>query len=167
MASSSTAGDERCSRAGSSTSEKLFLLRHRTIDGCLHGGNSTLNGRAVKTAGRRLPVSGAQHFVRDIERRHHGDALGARNLPRIADLAHPVVEKLYRLQQLFPLRLLARDAVLPSENRYIEGERTIVHWEPSWRTRATAARANRGAQSRPPCARRAPGAAPGRAPARA
>src|SRR5260370_9193890 len=84
-------------------------------------------GRVAKTAGGRLPASGPQPFVRDIERRHHGDALGARNLPRIADLAHPVVEKLYRLQQLVPLRLLARDPVLASENPYIEGHRTIVH----------------------------------------
>ena len=64
-------------------SKQFVLIRHRAIDRGLHRRNSTPNAGAVKTWGGRtgVPCLGLQQFVRDIERRHHGDALGARNLP--------------------------------------------------------------------------------------
>ena len=53
--------------------------------------------------------------------RHAGtDALGARDLARIADLAHAPVEQLHREQELVALGLLAADAIFAPQDRDVE-----------------------------------------------
>src|SRR3989442_1591648 len=66
-------------------------------------------------------VSRAQQLVSDVERSHHGDALGARYPARALYLGHFSVEKGYRGEQSLALLLGARDPVASSHDGDIKG----------------------------------------------
>src|SRR5690349_10231405 len=68
----------------------------------------------------------AQQLVRDVERRHHRDAIGAAHLAAVADLAHALVEQCDRLREFLALAFLARDLEVAAENRDVE--RDAVAW---------------------------------------
>src|SRR3954470_15775139 len=81
--------------------EELFLTGQRLVDRGLHRLDSTpRRGRVQLTGWRlrdlrhrwcRLPLT--QELVRDVERRHHRDAIDAGGLAGAAYLAHPLVEE--------------------------------------------------------------------------
>src|SRR5690348_5571573 len=68
----------------------------------------------------------AQQLVRDVERRHHRDAIGAAHLAAVADLAHALVEQRDRLREFLALAFLARDLEVAAEDRDVE--RDAVGW---------------------------------------
>ena len=77
-------------------------------------------------AARRAAL--AQQIVRDVERRHHGDALGARDLAGVADLAHPAIEERDGVEELGALGLLAGNLVIAAEQRDVERHRALARW---------------------------------------
>src|SRR5438105_15786483 len=68
-----------------------------------------------------------EQFWRDVERRHHRDALGAHHFARIADLVHLGVEIRDRLRERLALVVVAGDAVGPSEQVDFDGLRVLSH----------------------------------------
>src|SRR5215467_12293165 len=80
---------------------RLALLRSESlVERRLHGSHSTPQTLRVKGAGM---VARAEQLVRDVERRHDRDALGARHPARILDFGHFAVQIGYRGQQGVPL----------------------------------------------------------------
>src|SRR6185503_5750891 len=99
--------------------EQLLLVgRQRGIDRLLHGNDSTTKLGTVNRGGRTVTAVG-QQLVRDVQRRHDGDALVAGDLARVADFLDPLGEVVGRGDERLLLALGARDAELAPE----EGER--------------------------------------------
>src|SRR6185436_19840249 len=113
----------RFSFLASTALEELVLLGDRRIQLRLEQGNSTLRLPDIKA----VADLEAQQLVRDVERRHHRDAVGAAHLARLLDLAHLAVEVGYRFHQRFALTLFAGDLVIAAENADLDGFRALGH----------------------------------------
>ena len=84
--------------------EGKILSKPEFVGGAEYGVNRA--GFARTRRGRRAPA--AQQLVRDVQRRHHRDAVGAAHLAAVADLAHAPVEEGDGLEQLVALALPAQ-----------------------------------------------------------
>src|SRR5471030_2083583 len=65
--------------------------------------------------------------MRDVERRHHRDAVGAVDLAGFLDVAHFAVEVSDRFQQRLALAVLAGDFVVAPEDADVDGLGAVVH----------------------------------------
>src|SRR5256885_2150639 len=103
--------------------KELFLLRQRSIELRFDRGNSTLGMPDVKACAEL----DTEQFVRDVERRHHRDALGAHHFSRLVDLVHLGVEIRDRLHQRRALVVVAGHMVGPSQQVDFDGLRALGH----------------------------------------
>src|SRR6185503_16271905 len=96
--------------------EQLLLLAKDGIELRLDRGDSTLRLTDVKAAAEFH----GEKLVRDVERRHHRDALGAGHFPGIADVRHLRIEVCRGAQQRVAFAVGAGHLVGATENRDVE-----------------------------------------------
>ena len=104
----------------------------------LHGCDSTPHARrrqSAANAARRLAAparsprralrSRTLQIVREVERRHHRDALRAGDLAAFANLAHPASRNATASSSSAALGFLARNLVVAAEQRDVERDRCV------------------------------------------
>ena len=121
----------RCRSYSLGTLKELFLLRERRIERRFDGSDSTLGLPHVKAVAQ----AHAEHFVSNVQRGHHGDALGAGDLAGELDLVHLGFEVGHGLQQR--LALLVAAATIIISYRILSAEMLLAILDTSGRRFST------------------------------